>query len=160
MHRKRPVAINKISKAMPYYEKLRRLSPNVFENDCYEKALGEAEAYSEMFDDERSGYHSWEEQARRARRDQRAHRYFLAHPEIKLRREMKRSKRDYSASLGSGCGFGSASWTLSPSLPPPGAQQSTPLIIVIDDEEESDDEDAVIFVGTRSSGVCDRALDQ
>ena len=50
------------------FEKPRPLSPN----DFYEKALAEAESYSEMVDDERSGYLSWEERARRARRDQRA----------------------------------------------------------------------------------------
>ena len=148
-------AINRIIKAMSF-EKPRPLSPN----DSYDKALAEAESYSEMVDDERSGYLSWEERARRARRDQRAHRYFLAHPEIKFRREMKRAQREYSTSLGSGGAFGSASWTLSHPFPPPKAQQSAPIIIVIDDEEERNDQDAVIFVGTRSSSVGDRALDQ
>ncbi len=96
-----------------------------YDYDRYEKALEEAESYSEMIDDERGGYRRQEELARRVIRDRKAHRYYLTHkPEIKLRREMKRLKRSCFSTLGCGEAFGLASWTVPPP-PPPGPAQNT-----------------------------------
>ena len=144
------------------FEEPRRLWPShlatQYDYDRYEKALEEAERFSEMIDDERGGYHGYRRQelARREQRDHKdkAHRYYLAHqPEIKFRRELKRLKRRCSSTLGCWEAVGLASCTVP--LPAP-AQHKTPIIIVIDDDDDNDHD--VIFLKTRFSTDYDGSM--